>query len=193
MTEVAFRTESDPGSPLPAVEISIDGETHGKSDRAGVLVTEIQTKPSDPVRVTYACPAGHSRPKEVVPLRLRPSVALGSRLSSRPEVTLRCKPRYRVVVFVVRTTPRTQVPVLADGSVVATTNEDGVALLTMRAATGARVEIQLDTTSYPRFVPSFPSRRFTVGTEHDIFVFDQRFESQSPPQRPVRPRIIKIE
>lgn len=194
LTGIMFRTESDAGSPLPGVTISIDDEVAGVSDQTGTLLVNVRVPQEERVRVGYSCPHGHSPLSAERSVAIRPSAALRSVEWAPLEVTLRCAPKVRIVAIVIRASPPMELPVSLDGTVVATTDEDGLAVLTLRAATGTHLEVQLDTRNHPRVFPSSPRRRFAIGDHHDVVVFDQRFEQHSVPRRRRRrPRIIKIE
>jgi len=188
-----LRTESDPGVPLSDVAITLDGAEVGRS-RRGLLQTTVATAGAELLRLHYDCPPGHHDPSEPVMVRVRPFQSVRSSSKESLQVTLRCPPTTHVAAFVIRVRGVDAIPVLLDGAEVATAGTHQAAFLTRRAPPGTEFVVDLDTRSDARLAPQRPSRVFTLGDQHEVFVFDQVFSRVPRPRRRASmPRIIKIE
>ena len=63
----------------------------------------------------------------------------------------------------------------------------------MLVAVSFKLEIALDTSTYPDLQPQNPSRLFKLGDEDALFVFEQPFKKKEKPKPRVRRRAVKKE
>jgi hypothetical protein len=191
--QLIFITESDPGVSLSGVSVWVDGSFVGSSVDGG-MEAHLGFASERTVRIRHDCPEGHQDPVGDRILRVSPFSEIGAEARGM-EVTLRCPPKQHIGGFVVRGTNAPSLPVLLDGVEVARTNRLGVAHFSRRGEAGTKYTIQLDTSSNSRLVPQHPTRIFSLGDQHEIFVIDQAFElARNRRRKPRRkPRIIRIE
>ena len=192
---VVFVVESDPGVRLGGARVFVDGNPIGETNSNGSVQTKIYRRPGLQVRVEHDCPDGHEGPSEPKMLRLWEFEGVDSPDPLTMEISLRCRPEKRLVVFVVRTKNGPHLPVLLNGESVARTNGAGVAHFSAWGAVGTEYLIELDTEGRPGIVPQSPTHLFAAPDAHEIFVVHQSFDvaRQSPGRDHRRKRITKIE
>lgn len=189
-----FMTEADPGVSLSGVSVWVDGMLVGTSSE-GEVVTHLRSASNRIVRIRHDCPEGYRDPVEERILRVHPFEEVGAAESGGMEITLRCPLREHIAGFVVRATNGPSLPVLLNGVEVTRTNHVGIAHFSRRGEPRTEYTVQLDTSSDSRLVPQHPTRVFTLGDQHQVFVVDQTFElARESPRKPRRKsHIIKIE
>lgn len=187
--------ESDPGVRLPGVPIHLDGAAVGRTDSRGSLRAQVPARPGSSLRLEPECPSGHQAPSEPKLLRFRFADGLDARKGGPLQITLRCKPKKRRVVFIVRAANGPGLPVLLDGEPVAKTNSSGISHFSAFAPSGTDFLVRLDTEERPDLRPKNPIHLRALPDGDRIFLIDQVFESQRKPRRKRsrRARITKIE
>lgn len=192
---IAFVVESDPGVGLRGARVFVDGNSIGETDSNGLLQTKVYRRSGLQVTVEHDCPDGHEAPVRPKVLRLREFEGVDPSGPLTMEVSLRCRPEKRLVVFVVRAKKGPYVPVLLNGESVARTNGSGVAHFSVWAAPGTDYLVELDTRERARIIPQSPTHLFTAPDADEIFVVNQSFELAKRSRRPDhwRNRITKIE
>lgn len=189
---IEVRVESDPGVPLSEVLVAINGERIGKSNAQGLVSSERIARPGELLYFSHDCPPGFAGEAEQTQLRIR---RYGGSASSRHvKLTLRCRPKTRLAVFLVRARPAAHVGVYINGALAGNTDSDGIAHISRRAAPGSEFNLELRS-QHPDLRPTKISRLFTLHDSHEIFVFDQLYRVRSTPRRSPqsRPRILRIE
>ncbi len=192
---IAFAVESDPGVRLGGARVFVDGDPIGETDSNGLLQAKVYRRPGLQVTVEHDCPDGHEAPLGPKVFRLREFEGVDPSGPLTMEISLRCRPEKRLVVFVVRAKKGPYLPVLLNGESVARTNGSGVAHFSVWAAPGTDYLVELDTRERSRIIPQSPTHLFTVPDADEIFVVNQSFDlakqSRRPDHRPKR--ITKIE
>ncbi|NNE20044.1 MAG: hypothetical protein HKN10_16355 [Myxococcales bacterium] len=193
--EVVFAVESDPGVRLGKVHIAIDGKSVGETDSNGLLRTEVVGEYGKRRRIEHDCPQGHAKPSAEKFLRLRSFDGAGESQLEALKVTLRCQPKKRLAVFIIRAKNGANLAVRLNRQVVAQTNRYGIAQLSTSAPPGTDFIIELDTASRPQLTPQHPTHLRTLPDADEIFVINQSFELRKAPRGRGRPqsRITKIE
>lgn len=193
--KVLFVVESDPGFRLGAVSIYLDGRLLGQTNSAGFLQTDIPIRSGSPLRLEHDCPIGHEAPSETKLLRLRPFDRLDAPDPGPLQITLRCRPKQRRAVFIVRAKGGAALPVLLDGELVAQTNSLGIAHFSTSAPPGTDFIVRVDTSARPELRPKAPSHLRALEDSDQIFLIEQAFQSRREPRRKGAPRkrITKIE
>lgn len=182
-TSVTFVVESDPGLRLGGVTVYLDGRPLGETDSSGMLKTDISDRVGSPLRLEHDCPNGHEVPSGPKLLRLRPFDGLDASNAGPLQITLRCRPKHRRAVFIVRTMNGDNLPILLDGEVVAETNSSGIAHFSTSARPRTDFLVQLDTHGRPELRPKTPSHLRALSGGDQIFLIDQAFEQRREPRR----------
>ena len=194
-TTVDVLVESDPGVRLADVPIHLDGAAVGRTDSRGSLRAQVPAGSDSSLRLEHECPSSHQAPSEPKILRLGfsddPDLWKGAPL----QITLRCKPKKRRAVFIVRATNGPGLPVLLDGKPIAQTNSSGITHFSTSAPPGTDFLVRLDTETRPDLRPKNPNHLRALTDSDRIFLIDQVFEPRRKPRRKRSPRarITKIE
>lgn len=175
--QLALEVIDDRGTPLPGVPLLLDGARATVTDARGQARTLVQARRGRRVELRPACSSQYRRSEAR-------SVLLSSRGERRAPLTLRlvCAPLERTLAVVVRAPGGAGFPLRADGQVIATIGEDGLAHALLRRAPDTTLRLSLDTGSAPRVLPQFPAREVHVADRDEIVVFDQAF-TQAPAVR----------
>jgi hypothetical protein len=95
----------------------------------------------------------------------------------------------RSVVVAVKSENGPNLPVMYLNRPVARTDAAGAAHFLLQMAPGAQFVVTLDTSENAKLKPANPSKPFTVGQNDDIFVFEQKFETEKTRVVVARPTI----
>ncbi|MFZ1864118.1 MAG: hypothetical protein WAU39_07860 [Polyangiales bacterium] len=190
-----FAAESDPGTALEGVSVTVDGMLVGQSDAMGSLHATIYAKLGQRIRIEYDCPQGYRAPAEPKMLRLGHYRSIDGASPPPIQLAIRCPPTNRLAVIVVRADNGAGLAVLLNERVMTRTNAAGVAHFSTSAPPGTELTVRLDTSEQPSLVPRNPMRILTMPDVHEVFVIEQTFETAKRhlPKRKKRPRITKIE
>jgi hypothetical protein len=187
---ITFNAESDPGTPLGGVTISVAGQPQGQTGADGSLRIELSGEEGTAVPVSATCPAGYRDAAPLSPIILRTTVAVGGAASAGFRVSVSCLPTIRHGVVVVRaagdgTAPRAGLPVMIEGREVARTDTSGVAHVALDMAPGQSFQVLLQTaTVSPTLMPQDPVMTFVFPDNDEIFAFDENFSEAAPPPPP---------
>jgi hypothetical protein len=185
--------QSDHGVRLSGVDVLIDGEVAGKTSKGGVLATVVWSRPGLSHRVEPECPS--PKFESAVPTVLRFRSYSPDATQAPLELSLTCRPAERLAAFLVKAINGSGLPVLLNGEVVATTNEDGIAHFSASGRPGSEYLVQIDASEVPRLLPRTLSQAFVLPDSHELFVIEHSFELRpaAAQTRARRSRIIKIE
>lgn len=189
---IEVRVESDPGVGLAGVPISIDGERVGDTDARGFARIARVAAPGQLLQLSYECPSEHAGGELPMGLRVRRYREHSS--PKRVLLTLTCRPRARVAVFLVNARDAGHVDVFIDGEWVEQTDSNGIAHISRRAPPGSEFIVELRPRR-SKLLPTKVARLFTLRDADEIFVFDQHYRAR-PNTRPAseaRRRILRIE
>lgn len=194
---ITFISESDPGSPLPGVTITVAGAPSAATGPDGTVRLELSGEEGTSVPVTAACPDGYRLATSLSPIVLRTTVGVGGAPAPGLRVGISCPPTIRHGVVVVRaggtgTAPRAGLPVLIENREVARTDASGVAHVALDMAPGQTFTVLIATaTASPFLRPQDPQLTFQFPDADEIFAFDENFDEALPPppeRRPVHRR-----
>ncbi len=171
--DVQVNVVSDPGTPVPDVELLIGTRSAGKTDASGIARVRFGGRDGDQVELTLKCPADYDSPSTPLTIPLR-RLAKGSQI---PRFEGRCAPVYRTVVVGVRADNGVNLPVVRLGRTIARTDVSGAALFTVRVKRSEVVEITLSTAEKEaeRLRPQNPTLTFMAKDTDDMIVLDQTF------------------
>lgn len=187
---IAFSAESDPGTPLAGVTISVAGQPQGQTGADGTLRIELSGDEGTAVPLSATCPAGYRDAAPLSPIILRTTVAVGGAATPGLRVSVQCLPTIRHGVVVVRaagdgTAPRAGLPVMIEGREVARTDTSGVAHVALDMAPGQSFQVLLQTaTVSPLLMPQDPVMTFVFPDNDEIFAFDENFSEATPVVEP---------
>lgn len=183
---------ADPGTPLAAVPIRVDGESVGVTGSDGTLRIPVVGEPGHVLRIAHDCPVNHRAPREAELLRIR---RYDQDRSAPIEIKLECRPLTRIAVFVVRAKNGAHLPVRVNDELVATTNSFGVAHFSTRGRPGSEYLVELDASGDPTLLPHSVVTQFRLPDANELFVVTPSFQAADPLRKAHRRqrRIIKIE
>ena len=173
---IVVNVTSDPGVPLAGAVLLFDGNEVARTNESGRGQLQLNGNDGQTFHVMVKCPKGYDSPS-------RPVVVQIKRLADKnkfPEYAVSCPPKERAVVVAVRAQGGTNLPVLHLGQEVARTDESGAAHVLLNLAPGETFELQLDTEAKTDLKPQNPVQGFSVASQDDVFLFDQKFESTKP-------------
>jgi hypothetical protein len=166
--------------------VSIDGQRIGKTSALGQLRTPLGGPAGRVVQVKVECPGGLIPRREdirTVPIRFFRPIEEKSKGWVPLKSRFKCVSKVSPSVLIVRADKQSNLPIEALGRNLSITDENGVAAAVIKGVPGDEIEIIIDTGSRPELKPTMPSRRLTIPANSQIFVFDQKFEKRSPPQK----------
>ncbi len=179
--EFNVKVEAEPGHGLAGAQVSIKGETVGKTDDRGSVIVRVRGHEGDVVAVHLECPAGHRAPVDALFVPLR-------RLLDRnvvPEFAAQCTPTTRTLIVALRAVGGANVPVLYLGREVARTDAFGAAHLMLDVPVEEVVELSLNTDEQPDLRPISPTLRVPAPGEEQLVAVSQTF-TQRRPDKPVK-------
>lgn len=193
---ITFVAESDPGSPLAGVTITVAGAAPAQTAADGSVRLELSGEEGTSVPVTATCPDGYRDGPPLSPIVLRTTVGVGGAPAPGFRVSVSCPPATRQGVVVIRaggtgTATRAGLPVMIEGREVARTDASGVAHVSLNMAPGQSFQVLLSTaTASPMLRPQDPQLTFVFPDANEIFAFDENFDEEAPPapERPHRRR-----
>ena len=171
--KVSIAVEGDPGRPLAGALVTRNAKTVATTGTDGLAQLTLDGADGETVEVAITCPEGHTSPSK--PISMRVARTRDGRL---PVFTVACPPTQRHVVVAVKAENGANLPVLYLGTVIARTDASGAAHFALDATPGEQFLVTLDTSGAEgaKLKPPSPSRPFTVGSNDDIFLFEQRFD-----------------
>ncbi len=189
---ITFIGESDPGSPLGGVTVTVAGAAPAQTAADGTVRLELSGEEGTSVPVSATCPEGYRAAPPLSPIVLRTTVGVGGAPAPGFRVTISCLPSTRQGVVVIRaggtgTAPRAGLPVMIEGREVARTDSSGIAHVSLNMAPGQSFQVLLATaTVSPMLRPQDPQLTFVFPDANEIFAFDENFDEQAPPAPPRR-------
>ena len=182
---VSVEAMSDPGKLLPGVEIKSAEKVLGTTDAKGRTPLTLRGPEGGIVELTIRCPAEYESPSEPLAITLRRFIAP----SPAPLYSIKCPPKVRSVVAVVRAENGPNLPIFRLGREVGRTSEEGIAHMLLDVKPGESVELVLNTTdkASERLRPQNPSVAFTAKGHDDYVLLDQKFAIEAPKARAAAP------
>jgi hypothetical protein len=168
--KVAIAVEGDPGHPVSGAIVSRADKTVATTGVDGRAELTLNGADGEMVDATIKCPDGHTSPTKPISMRLA-----RTRDGRAPIFQVSCPPTQRHVVVAVKAENGANLPVVYLGRVITHTDASGAAHFALEAAPGEQFQVTLDT-SGEKLKPPSPSKPFTVGSNDEIFVFDQKFD-----------------
>jgi hypothetical protein len=171
--EVVVRVNGDPGQPLKGALLLFNGQKVSESGDDGVAKLKLTGKDGESFDVTVTCPDGFQSPTKPIQVILK-------RLADdkKPEYDVACPPTNRTVVVAVRADGGANLPVLYLGREVARTDASGAAHVMLKLKPDEPFDLILGTTENAALRPQNPFASFTVKERDEVFVFDQKFETE---------------
>lgn len=175
-TSVMVRAEADPGVPLAAVAVLMDGRKLGTSDVNGALPLALEGPLGETLRLDVSCPSGHRLASSPLRVVLRPVDGRA------PEYRISCPPSRRWVVVAVRAKNAVNVPLRYLDNVIGRTDKDGIAHGLVALAPGERAKFVLDTSAseHKYLRPQSPVLQLTVPDRDEVVMLEQPFIVDAP-------------
>jgi hypothetical protein len=179
--EFSVKVDAEPGRGLADAQVSINGETLGKTDERGSVTLRVRGREGDVVAVELGCPAAHRAPADplFVPLRR----LLDSNVV--PEFAAQCTPTTRTLIVALRAEGGANVPVLYLGRELVRTDAFGAAHLMLDVPVDEVVELSLNTEEQPELRPISPILRVQATRDEYLVAVSQTF-AQRRPDKPAR-------
>jgi hypothetical protein len=183
---VAVEAMSDPGKLLAGVEIKSADKVLGTTDPKGRTPLTLRGPEGGTVELTVRCPAEYESPSEPLAITLRRFVGP----SPAPLYSVKCPPKVRSVVAVVRAENGANLPIFRLGREVGRTSAEGIAHMLLDVKPGESVELVLNTSDKEseRLRPQNPSVAFVAKGHDDYVLLDQKFAIEAPKARAAAPR-----
>jgi hypothetical protein len=186
--QISVRVESDPGHPIGGALIARGNRPLGSTGPDGRLTLHIPGVDGEITDVVVTCPEGFQSPSKPVNIRLtrleKPKI---------PEYAVQCPPAMRRVVIAVRAENGPHLPVMYLDKPVTRTDASGAASFALEVPPGTQFTVALSTIEHTDLRPVNPSRLFIVSQQDDVFLFDQRFETEAKPgKKPGNPRAPRL-
>jgi hypothetical protein len=175
-TSVMVRAEADPGVPLSAVSVLLDGRRLGTSDERGALPLALEGQLGESVRLDVSCPNGYRLASQALRVVLRP-------VNGRaPEYRVSCPPSRRWMVVAVRAKNAVNVPLRYLDSTIGRTDRDGIAHGLVALAPGERAKFVLDTSApeHRYLRPQSPVLQVSVPDRDEVVLVEQPFVLDAP-------------
>jgi hypothetical protein len=172
--DVRVAVTSDEGQPLDGVVVKVDDAVIGQTDAVGHLVMALPGPEGRRVNVAVDAPSGYRggvQSRSVVLDRLVRR-ADGSRAPL--EVETQFAPLQRSYVLLVDVGVPA-LPIEIFGVQKATTNSEGVAMLTVPGVPGDDLQVRVTRGARPDLVPPFVAHSFTLPDHASVCVLDGRF------------------
>jgi hypothetical protein len=187
---IELRALSDDGAPLAGVAFSLGKKTAGLTGTEGRVVQKVAGDEGSTLRVGVTCPVDYDPPGQLPVVRLTRTRTIDAREAQPLPVEVRCERRQSDIVVVVRADRGSRLPVLIDGKLVTTTDDDGLAhVLVRRARTEKKLDVALDTTGRASLKPVNPARTYDISGRDAVILFEQTFVATPPAvARAVAPR-----
>jgi hypothetical protein len=185
---ITFIAESDPGTPLPGVTLTVAGAAPAQTAADGTVRVELSGEEGTSVPVTATCPEGYRHAAPLSPIVLRTTVGVGGAPAPGLRVGVQCLPEMRHGVVVIRaggtgTATRAGLPVMIEGREVARTDSSGIAHVSLNMPPGQSFQVLLATaTVSPMLRPQDPQLTFVFPDANEIFAFDENFDEEAPPE-----------
>ena len=151
---ITFLAESDPGTPLAGVTITVAGASPTQTGPDGTVRVQLSGEEGSSVPVTAACPPGHRDAPALSPIVLRTTAGVGGAPAPGLRVGISCLPTTRHGVVVIRAggsgaAPRAGLPVMVEGREVARTDASGVAHVALDMVPGQSFQVYSGSATMP--------------------------------------------
>ena len=175
-TGVMVRAEADPGVPLSAVTVLLDGRALGTSDAQGALPLALEGQLGETIRLDVACPNGHRLVTSPLRVVLRPVDGRA------PEYRVSCPPARRWMVLALRAKNAVNVPLRYLDTIIGRTDRDGIAHGLVALAPGERAKFVLDTSApeHRYLRPQSPVLQLSVPDRDEVVMLEQPFVLDAP-------------
>lgn len=186
--QARVRVTDPEGRSIPGALVAFGSGANGRTDEDGVASVALLASLGETVRAKISCPDGYQTvpiEKTLVLTRTRP--IHGARDTRAVQVSASCRREVRQIALVVLAPQAPGLPVLADGTPIATTSSGGTAHVVLeRSWTATRIDISLDTGPDERLHPRSPARSFSLGSTDAVIVFQPTLMRIAPRRRPRR-------
>ncbi|MCK9522874.1 MAG: DUF4198 domain-containing protein [Proteobacteria bacterium] len=181
---LAVAVDDGDGEPVAGARVVLDDAGEVVSDAQGNAQVTTTGKEGESRRVLCVCPEGTllqgDAEKQVRLRRIFRGDAATNTASQK--LSFVCTPLQRSHVLVVHAHGLAQVPVQVNGTVVAHTDDAGIAHVAIHGMPEDVVEVALETSQFARWLPQHPTRRFVLPSQSRFLVFDQWFEMRKLPK-----------
>lgn len=178
------RVESDPGQPLAAAQVALEGTLLGTTDERGETSFSLLGEPGEVLDLDVRCPSGFRSPERPLSVVLKALVERGT----IPEYRVLCPPLTRSLVVAVRAQNGENLPLRYLGREIARTDADGACHALLQLPPSESVTLTLDTSAEDKLRPKSPEFKFTVPPQDEVLVFDQTFAREAEPKPAARRR-----
>lgn len=187
---IHFVVQVDESKLLSNVPVYLDGKRLGNTGADGGLSVRVAAKTNQVLRAHADCPASYRDSDQPTAIHLRQFRSLSSAHADNAlQYVFTCTPTSVSAAVIVSASLPAEFPLLMDGQEVGRTNMDGVAHLLIDASPGSNFTLLVDTQGHPTVRPQYPTRTFYVGTQDEIYVYEQFLEipqESRPRKRPHR-------
>jgi hypothetical protein len=194
--ECTVHVASDPGVPLPDVQLFSSGVRLGATDKSGNAKLQLRGVEGGTAAIDVRCPNGFRQRGEPIVVTLKGML----NAKQLPEYRTLCAPELRTIIVAVRAEQGPNLPVLHLGQEVAKTDTSGTAHVSLKQAPNAEFELTLSTLEAKQLRPQNPSLKFVVRDRDEVLPMVQRFTlergakpkvKQKPPPKDVGPVRLK--
>jgi hypothetical protein len=172
--DVRVAVTSDEGQALDGVAVKVDDAVVGQTDGAGRLVMALPGPEGRRVNVSVDAPSGYRGGVQTRSIVLDRLVRRADGTHAPLEVETRFAPAQRSYVLLVDVGVPA-LPVEIFGVQKATTNSEGVAMLTVPGVPGDDLQVRVTRGARPDLLPAFVAHNFTLPDHASVCVLDGRF------------------
>jgi hypothetical protein len=188
---VTFTADAD-GEPLAGVKLKLGDRELGTTGKDGTLHLRLTGREGAAVPVQATCPEGYRQPEKPPVVKLQRFKGLDPVSEARGiEIGVPCVPEERSAVVVVRTTTP-NLPILARGQVIGTTDENGIAHGLLKLSPNTTFRLVIDTSSDPMLRPQNPATTLTLSDADEIFVVNKNFTVEQKPTKKKKKKKKKV-
>ena len=175
-SRLSIRAQSTDGTPLAGVVLEVD-KRRATSGEDGTVSLTVTGNEGERRELSVTCPENY----ETSTPRLTVSVRKPTSASKTYHYDVSCTPLRHDVVIAVRATGGPGLPVVFLGSVIARTNEDGVAHALLNVPAGESLRITLESQE-SGLLPSNPSFDFPAVGRDEVLSISEVFEPVPQPK-----------
>ena len=191
---INFIVKTDENSAVKDTKVFINGHSYGETDAKGILQTEIYQQEGQSAQLRVQCPKTDKYfPPDAQNIVIRHILKSGKSINSLDSFApvnaiFYCIPKTKKHLVIIKTKKK-GLPIMLMGKKITTTGESGIAQFPVEGMPGDEIEITIDTSHNPSYLPKMPSRRLKLPKISRFLVFEQTF-TEIKPKRKRRKKIV---